>query len=80
LVYIALNLFSGRQAGRNLPEKVKRYIKAFFRTIKDAQNQAQSLLFAAGSGMKCWLHASNPQLMVLAIWIGSIHSLFMQIS
>jgi DNA phosphorothioation-associated putative methyltransferase len=48
LVYMALNLFSGRQAGRNLPEKVKRDIKAFYRTIKDAQSQAQSLLFAAG--------------------------------
>mgnify|MGYP006288144955 CR=1 FL=1 len=49
LVYMALNLFSGRQAGRNLPEKVKRDIKAFYRTIKDAQTEAQSLLFAAGN-------------------------------
>ncbi|MFO7801427.1 MAG: hypothetical protein R6V55_03915 [Desulfovermiculus sp.] len=70
LVYMALNLFSGWQAGRNLPEKVKRDIKAFYRTIKDAQTKAQSLLFAAGNSDEVLAACQESAANGLGFWDG----------
>ncbi|MBF0394425.1 MAG: DNA phosphorothioation-associated putative methyltransferase, partial [Alphaproteobacteria bacterium] len=47
-VYFALNLFSRRQAYGELPPELQRDVKAFFGSLKNAEDAGQSLLFSVG--------------------------------
>jgi DNA phosphorothioation-associated putative methyltransferase len=49
LVYFALGLFEKRKAYKNMPESLKRDIKAFFGASSEAISKATDLLFSVGN-------------------------------
>ncbi len=48
LVYFALNLFGGRTRYQALPPELKRDVRAFFGSLRQAQEEARTLLFSVG--------------------------------
>jgi len=49
IVYFALSMFEKRRAQSNMPESLKRDIKAFFSSYNDALEAAREILFSVGS-------------------------------
>lgn len=49
LVYFALGLFGRRKPYTHMPESLKRDVKAFFGTYKDALTESRELLFSVGN-------------------------------
>ena len=49
IVYFSLSLFEKRKYKSNMPESLKRDIKAFFPTYQQALNEAREILFSVGS-------------------------------
>ena len=49
LVYFALGLFEKRKPQTKIPEGLKRDIKCFYDSYKDASDQARSVLFSVGN-------------------------------
>ncbi|WP_175429657.1 DNA phosphorothioation-associated putative methyltransferase [Azospirillum argentinense] len=48
IVYFALNLFNKRQAYGELPPELQRDVRAFFGSLKDAEEAGRELLFSLG--------------------------------
>ena len=49
LVYFALSLFDKRKAYSQMPDSLKRDVKAFFKSISQAYDEAKDILFSVGS-------------------------------
>jgi len=49
LVYFALSLFEKRKAYSQMPDSLKRDVKAFFESISQAYDEAKEMLFSVGS-------------------------------
>lgn len=79
LVYFAVSCFSKRKPYKSQPEQIKRDVKAFFDTNKNAQEQATQLLFKIADieliGNECLMANKTLPASVLHYELDTLHSL-----